>query len=86
AARVVGAAHCPPTHTSPPARLPDVINLDAAKENAAGHSGLCGKHQAAIIAAVRTEDIEKNGKEPTGTAYRNQACYDAAKSINCKGR
>lgn len=55
AARAVESANRPPTHTHTPVRLPDVANLQEARENASRHLGLCGKYQTDVIAAVRTE-------------------------------
>ena len=65
-ARAVGGAHCLGRILPPPARLLDVNSLDVAKENTSRHSGLCGKHQEAVIAAVRTGDIEETGRNPQG--------------------
>ena len=65
-ARAVGGSALPRTHTIPSARLLDVSSYDVAEEDTSRHSGLCGKHQEAVIAAVRTGDIEETGRNPQG--------------------
>jgi len=63
----------------PSSRLLDVNRLVVAKENTSRHSGLCGKHQEAVIAAVRTGDIEETGRNPQGepTAIRCGKLYSS---------
>ena len=59
-----GGSALPSDAYYPPAQLLDVNRLVMAEENTSRHSGLRGKHQEAIIAAVRAVDIEETGRNP----------------------
>lgn len=70
-ARKVGEHYC--VHDGEPSPLDEDMGLVEKRAAAASHPGLCGFHQAGIIAAVRTQDVREHwGTTITANRFRNQ--------------
>lgn len=76
AAYVVGERCC--THEGAPVCLPTGLEGEDLVVAAANHTGLCGKHQADVIAAVKTGAVVAKWGSTTGNKYRNQVRLDCA--------
>ena len=64
-------------HKEPPPMLDPTLGIEALREAARNHCGTCGKHQADVIAAVRTQAVWQKWKSRSGRKYRNQVtCTD----------
>ena len=65
----IGAEFC--QDNSAPEPLADMSD-ELKKQAAARHPGLCGHPHAWVIAAVKTQGVEKKWASTTGNKYRNQ--------------
>ncbi|CAN0433349.1 unnamed protein product [Pylaiella littoralis] len=86
--RAVGGLYC--ECDGEPEPLEPHSNRDKRMAAARDHPGTCGVAMAAVIAAVETEDVEETAnrrqQQATLKTFRNQACFDAARALNARGR
>ncbi|CAN0392711.1 unnamed protein product [Pylaiella littoralis] len=87
ACRVVSSVYC--ECVVEPQPMKDFTQREERRVAARQHPGTCGVAMAGLIAAGETEDVRQTAsrrqQEATFKSFRNQACYEAARTLNVRG-